>query len=387
MKNIFTLIFVCVSLAGLCQHAVVASQPDNGDDGGAKQRMIVLCNADLPVCKAFMEYVFTNDQNFVNHVNEHFLLEILDHNSEKAMQYRMKYRLMTFPAVLITEGSGRLIRKIEGYKSGAELMQMAGPVSKNTRTGFAVTPDLSGDYPPFYREYFEKGMEPAFDTMVIRSYISAFTDINSESVWNNYAVFFPLLGTANERLLMNPDQLRNTIGWEEVDNLYASLLTFIADTVTSNQVEDFDNALMPVMNKMNFESTSSVKNEIGAHFTVYRKLWPKASTFIQEYLRDSAKYTFRSDSVNAWCNFIYYHAADKKTLEVAEKSMKSLQYLSGRPDYLATLGLLQFKINKTYEAESNLRKALNYPLLLTTHEAEINRVLALMDAQKKRKKK
>lgn len=387
MKNIFTILLVCRSLFVFSQHAVVAPPPDNGYDGGAKQRMILLCDADLPICKAETEYVFTNDQPFVKYVNDYFQLEIVDSKSEKALQYRMKYRIMSYPVVLITEDNGRLIRKIHGFKSGAELKHMSGPLSKNTRTGHAITPDIMGDYAPFYREYVEKGNEVGFDTMVVRSFVSAFTDINSEAIWNNYALFYPVLASANERLLMNPDQLRSTIGWEEVDQVFVSLLTYIADTITNNNVDYFDNTIMPVMNRMNFESTSFIKNEVSAHFMVYRKQWSKAGGFIQEYMRDTAKYQFKNDSVNAWCNFIYYHCADKKTLETAEKAMKYLPFLSSRSDFMATYGLLLFKTGKWYEAETNLRKAMDYPLLLTGQESEINRVLSLIEAQKKKKKK
>ncbi len=387
IKKIFAILLVFGPLLGFSQHAVVAPPPDNGYDGGTKQRMILLCDADLPICKAYAEYVFTNDQPFVKYVNDYFQLEILDSKSEKALQYRIKYRMMSYPAVLITEGNGKLIRKIQGFKSGTELTYMTGPLSKNTRPGNAITPDLMGDVSPFYREYIEKGKEASLDTMVVRSFVSAFPEINSEAVWNNYALFYPILSSVNERLLINPDQLRSAIGWEEVDQVFTSLLTYIADTITNNNVDYFDNTIMPVLNRMNFESATFIKNEVSAHFAVYRKQWLKAGGFIEEYMRDTAKYTFKNDSVNAWCNFIYNHCADKKVLETAERAMKHLPFLSSRADFMATYGLLLFKTGKLYEAETNLRKAMDYPLLLTGQEVEINRVLNLIEAQKKKKKK
>lgn len=357
---------------------------DDGRQGVAK--VIFIHDQANEYSRALLEYVFMTDPDFANFINSNYSAQLLLKEETRALDYKIKYCITSYPTVILLNPDGKLIAKVSGYQSGAELQKKLMYGVKLNQSG--ITFQSNGNNPPpFYREYFERGDSMMMDTMMVKGIMSAYPVIDDEGIWNSYTLFYPILGEMNERLFNAPDMVRQFIGQQQVNHFYHTFLCFMADTMLKYPQAKFESEITPIINKMNFDQPLFYQKSVFAHYTVYKKDWAKAPAVMKDYLTDSSSYLFVSDSVNNWCKFIYKNCNDKAALAAAEKSMSALPVLSVRPDFQATLGLLQFKNNKLYEAETNLKSAIRYPLVCNDRMAEIEKAIAAIESQKKKKKK
>jgi thioredoxin-related protein len=301
-------------------------------------------------CELLEKTTFT-DPKVVELINSRFIATRIDMEKGYGIYLGMKFRMNSFPTVLIFNPSGKLVYRLMGYQEATPYLESLktalDPSKQESYPG--ISNEIELNFPQFYVDQFGgngKRKWPAEQT--VTGFIDQQKDLFDEISWS-------VMATSNlgkhysQYLLDNLDKYRSLYGPEADDKLNNMLYSKLRDAIKQKNDSLFKNCMAEVSTYFPVEKK---EEKIRAYSLTYYseiKDWKHFTEVFEIFLEKNKEPDVRI--VNEFCWSIYENCDAPEIIAKACKWMKPAIQRDAQYAYLDTYAALLYKNKEYTEAE------------------------------------
>jgi thioredoxin-related protein len=193
--NRFSYIIILLGLHTLSYSQEIPEAPDfnaiqKQAIDSAKKIMIVCCTEWCGPCKA-LKSEHLKDSSVRDFVNKNYIIAWYDMEKGSGVTVAKKYGIKSYPTIIILNGNGKMLSRIEGYFSKVadflEALKKAWYIRESVYPGVSVSFNLA--FPQFYNDFFESKKKNTVPTDVVDTYLNSQNDLFSEVNWRIMLTF------------------------------------------------------------------------------------------------------------------------------------------------------------------------------------------------------
>jgi thioredoxin-related protein len=372
-------------------------------------------------CKAYDKFVFSKPE-IKTFIQEKFIALSIDAEKGEGINLSIKYEVLSYPQIIITQPDGKEIDRITGYDSKysenpQEFIKKINSILDGTSTLMSLENDVRSNptdiqlKEKLIQEYIQRDQYSK-----ITSYAKELMQVKDSSI-KNKGEFYYCYALIEDKEIRDPKQMMNflnrktTLTNDFIGAGYASLLSYyirkndieninyyyqkVIATDSTNWYNKTKYALFLFENKLNIEKAQKIALEyyntkgiidhyqplLMAYSFSYQNNIERGMKLFDEYMDRTS--TFSMDD-KQWAYYYYADFANKHNVRLA----KALEYAKGVSDYRGQdvgcsilLAELLVKNNQTQAGIDVLKKSLEY-VQAKSHYSEINDLLKQYESKK-----
>lgn len=337
---------------------------DDAKSKATKEKKLIFIDAFTEWCHwcKVMDQKTFPDEKVSALLQTNFVPMQWDMEKDYGILLAMKYKIRSYPTLLVLSSDGRLISLESGYKDAEQMVAWLNSCIENRQEerfpGISSTVELA--FPEFYKSLYNNSKKAGakVDHDAVSNYLSTQEDLTSEINW---AVLYSFsIPKFEDQFLNSFDTYKELYGRDEVES---KVMKIVYQRVKQAAEKKDDNMMAEsVMLIEKYIEEDQEKLIIGSMIDYYGKIekWNEYASNISamiELMRDSKKESVHA-TLNSYSWNIYEKCNDPEVINQALTWMSKVTNESNDYSFIDTYAALLFKAGVYSEAELYANKAI-----------------------------